>query len=257
MDPADGQPGAYLALGDSLAVGVGSSNPGAGSYVARFFEMLQRQPGSGIGRLVNLAVSGETSDSLINGGQLERGLRTIAEIGPALRLVTIDIGGNDLLWLAVSEPCASSPNSDACRRAVISTLDRFEANYRAVLSRLLEAVTRSASPQTRLMAVTYYNPFSGTGDVLEPAGDDALLGVDRVLDCPAAGVESEKRGMNDAIACAARDLGIEVADVYGSFVGRGRELTLIGQGDIHPNDAGYAEMANALMDRYRSAPTTA
>ena len=254
MDATTAAAGVYLALGDSLAVGVGSTDPARGGYVGRFFEMLQREPGSGIGRLVNLAISGETSGSLIAGGQLERGLRAIADIGPALRLVTLDIGGNDLLWLAMNEPCASSPNSEACRRAVIATLDRFEANYRAVLSRIVEAVARNSSADARVVAVTYYNPFSGTGHPIEPAGDDALLGIDRALDCAAAGVDPETRGMNDVIACSARELGMEVADVYGGFIGRGQSLTLIGYGDIHPNDAGYAEIANVLMNRYRTPP---
>ena len=252
MNDAVGPRGVYLALGDSLAVGIGSSDPARGGYVPRFFEMLRSEPESGVGSLVNVAISGETSESMISGGQLERALRAIADIGPELRLVTIDIGGNDLLWLAVNEPCASSPGGEACRRAVVSTVDRFEANFRAILERVTDAVGRSASPETRLIALTYYNPFSGTGHELEPAGDDALLGADRALDCPAALVESEKRGMNDAIVCTAREMGVEIADVYGRFLGRGEELTLIGQGDIHPNDAGFAEMAGVLVERYRS-----
>lgn len=232
-------------------MGVGSTDPASGGYVARFFEMLQRDPGSGIGRLVNVAISGETSASLIAGGQLERALHQIAEIGEDLRLVTLDIGGNDLLWLAANEPCASSPESDACRQAVVFTLDRFEANLRAVLERLVESIGR-AGAEPRVFAVTYYNPFSGTGHPLEAAGDDALLGVDRTLDCEAALADGEKRGMNDAIVCAAREYGAEVGDVYGRFIGRGAELTLIGYGDIHPNDAGYAEMAHVLMERFQT-----
>ena len=248
--------GVYVALGDSLAVGVGATDPARGGYVPRFFEFLRTESWTGITRLINLAVSGETSASLISGGQLERALRTLADEGPAVRVVTLDIGGNDLLWVAAGEPCASDPNSEACRRAVIGTLDRYQANFRAALARLVEAIERSGAARllddgARFFVLTYYNPFSGTGHELERAGDEALLGVDRTLDCVAAETNPDHRGINDIISCAAAALGAEAVDVYPSFVGRGDDLTLIGSGDVHANDAGYAAMADRLAEAYR------
>ncbi len=244
--------GVYLALGDSLAVGVGATDPATGGYVGRLFDALRA--GGHVDQLINLAVSGETSASMISGGQLEHALRTLTDLGPAVRVVTLDIGGNDLLWLAGSEPCASDPNSEACRRAVIGTLDRFEANYRAIAERVGGTARRAAGDGVALLALTYYNPFSGTGHPLELAGDEALLGADGRVDCGAASANEDHRGINDIIACVAAELGLDVADVYPQFVRRGAELTLIGYGDIHANDAGYAEMARVLAEGLARTP---
>ncbi len=245
--------GVYLALGDSLAVGVGASEPARFGYVARFFDAVRDDSGtgSGIGRLVNLAVSGETSTSLVSGGQLDEATRLLGDAAGAVPIVTLDIGGNDLLWLAASEPCASAPESDACRRAVVDTLDRFAANFHTALSRLAEASGGQDAGRVRVIVLTYYNPFSGTGHLLEGAADDALLGEDRTLDCTAAAADPDARGINDVIACVAAELGAEVADVHPAFARRGSELTLIGYGDVHANDAGYGVMAEVLEDRYR------
>ena len=170
-------------------------------------------------------------------------------------MVTLDIGGNDLLYLAASEPCVSAPNGGACRQAVIATLAGYEANYRSIVSTLAEALGVSA-PTARFIVVTYYNPFSGTGHEIERAGELALLGDDRAMDCRAA-TNPDNRGMNDIVACVASelstpDLSVEVADVQPDFIGRGVELTLIEYGDIHANDAGYAVMAERVAQVYRS-----
>lgn len=70
--------GTYIALGDSLAVGVGASDPGTTGYVARVHAALS-EPTAGphVTGLANLAVSGETSESLVRGGQLDAALDAI------------------------------------------------------------------------------------------------------------------------------------------------------------------------------------
>ena len=227
----------------------------------RFFEELRADGTAGVERLVNLAISGETSESLMRGGQLDRALRLIRETGEALRVVTLDIGGNDLLYLAATQPCASAPNGSACREAVIRTLGAYEANFRAIVSRLVEALAASA-PRARLMTLTYYNPFSGTGHEIERPGDLALLGDDRRIDCKASAASRDDRGLNDIVACVAAELttdrlAVEVVDVQPTFVGRGFELTLIGLGDIHANDAGYAVMAAHLAAAFTGRAASA
>ena len=172
----------------------------------------------------------------------------MARRGSAIRLVTLDIGGNDLLALPRTEPCASAPTGEACRQTVIATLARFEDNYRTILERLTRALRESA-PDARLLVLTYYNPFSGTGVELEVAGDGALLGDDRRIDCDAARVPAN-RGMNDILSCVASEFGAEVVDGYPPFVGRGTELSLILSYDIHPNDAGYAALTDVLAEAY-------
>ena len=41
--------------------------------------------------------------------------------------------------------------------------------------------------------------------------------------------------------------GAVVADVYPRFVGKGPTLTHVAEGDFHPNNAGYAIIANTFM----------
>jgi lysophospholipase L1-like esterase len=145
-----------------------------------------------------------------------------------------------------TEPCPSAPDSPACRQLVLETLAAFEANYRALLGELRAALDRQPSPAS-LLVMTYFNPFSGTAAAYEAAGDLALLGTDGTLDCAAA-AEPQARGMNDVIACAGAELGAVPVDVYGAFRGLGLELTHIGSEDIHANDAGYAVIADAMVE---------
>lgn len=241
--------GAYVALGDSLAVGVGASRPDALGYVPQLRATLTT-PGGGqpqVTSLVNLAVSGETSGSMI-GGQLPQAIATIGEIAD-VALVTLDIGGNDLLRLLRTEQCASAPAGEACRLLVAQTLAEFETNYRLILSQLDGALAASA-PDAHLAVMTYFNPFSGTDAPYEAAGELALLGADGRLDCGAAGTDAAARGMNDIIACVAEEHGAVAVDVHPAFAGLGLELTHIGSEDIHANDVGYRVIAEAFADAF-------
>ena len=237
--------GTYLALGDSLAVGVGASRPAELGYVGRIGASIA--PGT----TVNVAVSGETSSSFIAGGQLATALEWIARSEPPVRVVTLDIGGNDLLRLLWTEPCASAPGTPGCRELVARTLAEFEANYRQILSAIRAALDQHA-PGARLAAMTYFNPFSGTDALHEASAELALLGGDGRIDCDAPGAAS--RGMNDIISCVGTELGAAVVDVHPAFEGLGLQLTHIGSDDIHANDVGYEAIANAFRGVLADAP---
>lgn len=241
--------GTYLALGDSLAVGVGASAPDRLGYVARLFERLSGAGIAGIrvNRLENVAVGGETTASFIDGGQLATAVRLIGEADPPIRFVTLDIGGNDLLRLLGTEPCSSAPASAECADLVNATLDAFEENATRIFGdlRLALDATGSAPP---FAVMTYFNPFSGTDDLYEAAADRALLGADGRADCAAASEAAAARGMNDIIACLAEEHGAVLVDVQPLFAGLGLELTHIGSEDIHSNDPGYAVIANAFAE---------
>jgi lysophospholipase L1-like esterase len=162
-------------------------------------------------------------------------------------LVTLDIGGNDLLRLLRTQECASDPAGLACRQLVAQALAEFEANYRLILSQL-QAALAASSPDARLAVMTYFNPFSGTDAPYEAAGELALLGADGRLDCDAAGTDAAARGMNDIIGCVAEEHGAVAADVHPAFAGLGLELTHIGSDDIHANDVGYRVIAEAFAE---------
>jgi acyl-CoA thioesterase I len=241
--------GTYLALGDSLAVGVGATRPEDLGYVGRLFASLS-QPGaeSRVTGLRNVAVSGETSTSMIRDGQLAAALVAIRAADPPVRLVTLDIGGNDLLGLLGTETCASAPQGPDCQQLLALTLVDFEANYRQIVDSLT-ATLADYAPDARLAVMTYFNPFSGTDAAYETAAELALLGTDNRLDCEAD--ESSARGMNDAIACIGEEVGAIAVDVRPLFAELGLELTHIGSEDIHANDRGYEVIADGFLEALR------
>jgi acyl-CoA thioesterase I len=243
--PSPEASGTYLALGDSLAVGVGATRPDETGYVARLFAALSR-PGGAVHAtaLVNLAIGGETSTSMIRDGQLVDAIDAIARAEPPVALVTLDIGGNDLLRLLGTDACAAEPLGGDCLQLLALTLADFEANYRQILGELMDALDESA-PGARVAVMTYFNPFSGTDASHEAAGEIALLGTDGRVDCEAD--DPEARGMNDIIACIGEQLGAIPVDVQPAFRGLGLELTHIASEDIHANDAGYEVIADAFI----------
>ncbi len=242
------EPGVYLALGDSLAVGVGASAPSLG-YVARLFSFFQPPTHTAGVVLKNLAVPGETSMSFAgaSAGQPSQLARALAEIGAPtdVQVVTLDIGGNDLLGLLRVEPCASAPSSMACQELVAATLRTFAQYYTTILGALTTALAEDPGAE-RLLVMTVYNAFSGIGSPYEVPADVALLGSDRIVDCTANATDPARIGLNDLLTCMGRLSGAEIVDVYPQFTGKTRTLTHIGAGDIHPNDAGHAVIAEAF-----------
>ena len=242
--PREPQAGTYLALGDSLAVGVGATQPSETGYVARLHRALSADDATPrVSVLSNLAVSGETSTSMIRDGQLAEALEVIGGEAP-VALVTLDIGGNDLLRLLATDACAADPMAADCLQLLALTLADFETNYRQILEELSAGLAEHA-PGSRLAVMTYFNPFSGTDTAHESAAELALLGTDASLDCEAD--DPRARGMNDIIACVAVQLGAMTADVKPAFDGLGLELTHIGSEDIHANDRGYEVIAEAFL----------
>jgi acyl-CoA thioesterase-1 len=249
---AAGPPGGtYLALGDSLAVGVGATVPARQGYVAHVFRFAHAQPSGGVDQLVNLAVPGETSRSLLAGGQLERAIAAINDPSSDVRLVTLDIGGNDFLsLLQPGGPCAVNPNTTpACTAAVRAALATFPATYATILTRLTQALATDPGDE-RLLVMTYYNPYSGTANTeFDKAVDAALVGSDGRIDCAAVAAGDDRVGLNDLIACIGAQFGATTVDVYPAFSGRGPVLTHIGTGDIHPTNAGYTVIAQEFLEK--------
>lgn len=109
------QPGdvAYIALGDSLSQGIGSSSP-ATSFVSVLAEDLAVRT-DGTVRVVNLSVTGATTAELAR-DQLPALRRTLDELdadGVPVALVTLCIGAND----------AGSTSPEQYRRDLVTVLD--------------------------------------------------------------------------------------------------------------------------------------
>jgi len=226
---------AYLALGDSLAFGVGASDPSTTGYVGRAYEALltsERYRDGGLDS-VNLSVPGATSsDLLVPGGQLDMALAEITgrqqDASPAsndVEIVSVDIGGNDLLTLvAPDSPCLESSSVEPCRSAFGEVLSAIQTNLTQALRRL-----RQAAPEAVIVVVDLYNPYSGTGDLREPIAE---IGV------------GQANGVIGAVT-ADPELRVKAASIFQLFSGRGGQW--IAPDGIHPNDDGHAVIAEVLL----------
>lgn len=206
------EPLTYVSLGDSLAVGVGASEPEERGYAPLYRKHLQEATGREV-RLVQLGVSGETSESFIGGYPNEESSQ-LARAEEALRenpgaVVTLSIGGNDLLSVADA--------TDAERAAAISD---YEENLKFILRTLRTA----SEPAPRVTVLALYNP------------------------APGSFTDRWTRELNAEIRRAANENGARVADGYAAFRGHEGRYTHFDarSWDIHPTDAGYQALARAF-----------
>ncbi|QKE84203.1 SGNH/GDSL hydrolase family protein [Arthrobacter sp. NEB 688] len=172
-----------LALGDSLAAGYqpGGSERRDTAYPALAAARVS-QGGGELG-VENLACSGETTGSLLDGGrcdyaegsQLAAAEAFLRERGADVRMVTLDIGGNDLLR------CAARLEVDAaCAQEGVQTVEK---NLPTILERLRSA----AGPDVPVLVLGYYNPwlaasYLGTGEAQLAAAKTAYSDLDTAIE---------------------------------------------------------------------------
>lgn len=200
----------YISLGDSLAVGVGSSDPRKLGYAPLYRDALENETGRKV-NLVQLGVSGETSDSFAEGEPSQLGRATNALKNSPRAAVTLSIGGNDLLHV--------SGATDAEREVAI-------AHYGENLDRILRALKDASSSSPRITLIALYNPDPGSFT-------DTWTGK-----------------LNDEMRDVATRNGVTVAATDSAF--RGHEVEYAHNPrypwDIHPTDAGYEAIVQALLD---------
>jgi lysophospholipase L1-like esterase len=154
---ADPGPHYYLALGDSLARGY---MPGPGDtdqgYADDLFATLHaKDPAL---QLVKLGCSGETTTTMINGGecvdryptgtsQLQAAEQFLREHPGAVKYLTLDIGANDV------DGCATGGSIDPS--CVLQGVTTIVKNLRTILDGLTAADHKV--PQS--VGMTYYDPF--------------------------------------------------------------------------------------------------
>jgi len=220
---APGSP-VVIALGDSLAANVGVDQARQG-YVSRVHAELQRRDDAAYG-LRNFGISGETTGTIIRGGQLD--LATSYMEGVDVAYITIDIGANDLLGHLGSTDCSDDIDSPACSRRLEAAFETFEQNLAVILDRLT-----AAAPDATIVYLTAYNPFSlGFSDVgFEQRTDQILLGY------------------NALATDIAADRGVLVADGFRPMQGLTAATThmLDSVPDIHPKAIGYDVLAWAIV----------
>ena len=239
-----GPPANYLALGDSLGVGVGASDPPTTGYVPLFRNFLESERGLDAKvSLNNLSISGATSGSLIS-DQLPTALAELARNSDRnpnndVEVVTVDIGGNDVF--ALVGVCAGGFTA-ACITAVTGTFASFSANFDFILDELRTA----AGPDTTIIVMTYFNSLVNPLcpiNFLESLGNIVLEGGGPL---PA--------GLNDLIRAIAADPAhdAEVSDL----VPGGAFPALLGPSHVQPdclhaNDDGYEIIADEFKDAFK------
>ena len=231
----------YLALGDSLGWGYGASDPATKGYVPVFRDFLESEDAWDADLFLNnLSIPGATSTSLIS-DQLPTALAELeARNGDGdpdndVEVVTVDIGGNDLL--ALLSVCAGG-FTPACQTAIGTTFATFSANFDFTLDELRTA----AGPDTPIIVMTYFNSLAGPGcpPAMVPLGEIVLEG-DPGLGLPL--------GANDLIRSIAAAHDARVADlvpggVFPDLMGPSHILPDC----VHANDSGYQIIADAFAD---------
>jgi acyl-CoA thioesterase-1 len=198
---------AYISLGDSLAAGVGASDPSERGYAPLYSDLLQEETGREV-RLTQLGVSGETSGSFINAPdpQLDRVEKTLVDNPGAV--VTLSLGANDLLAVA--------DDTDTDRE---EALTRYSRN----LDYILRTLEGASAPAPRITVLALYNPVPGSFT-------DEWTGR-----------------LNAEIRTVAQENGASVAAGDRAFEGHEAEYAhYIRNQDIHPTDEGYEALARAF-----------
>ena len=150
----------YLALGDSLSVGIqpdaaGTDVPTDQGYPDQLASMLDRR-GQDL-RLVKLGCSGETTVTLINGGicsypgggtQLTAATQFLREHRGQVGLVTIDIGANDL------NPCIALGQVTQIEACLTALIPQLVANLTTIMS----AVRQAGGSRVQIIGMRYYDP---------------------------------------------------------------------------------------------------
>lgn len=214
--------GGLVALGDSITFGY-NLNPANLIPSQQAFPYLvgtaDNMP------VTDLGVPSWTSADLVSALQTPNFQRAIANA----RVVSIDIGNNDLLHLAAQlgllsaaqsgQPITITPTDQA---KFVSAIQTMAMNLKTIIA--------SVKAQTDAPIVLYnlYDPFP-TGSALHTAGEQFI---------PSA---------NQAIAAVAAAVGIPVADAYSAFDGKQTTLVRVAEGgDVHPTPAGQQVLAQLL-----------
>jgi lysophospholipase L1-like esterase len=256
----------YLALGDSLAIGVQPSAKGDvptdHGYADDLFAVLHRV--SPRLTLVKLGCSGETSTSMFaggvcnapgSGGQLAAAVSFLEAHQHQVPLITLDIGANDV------DHCIDISTLMIDKDCLAGGLTAVGANLPYILATL-----QAASPDSLIVAMNYYDPFLAAWKLVPPPtgqelADESLLAI---------GGAPANPGLNTIIESVCQAYHVPVADVAKAFrIDNFTELPVLNLPinvfltltltwmdappplgpDIHPNAGGYVAIAGAFAEK--------
>jgi lysophospholipase L1-like esterase len=210
----------YLALGDSLSAGYGAIPTTRGFTYQLLARAVIDSPARTI--FTPAAVPGATSQDVL-AYQVPQAPLFLKDTGvPYRKVITLTIGGNDLLTLLGPVPPAPEQ--------VALVLEALAGNLGAILATLL-----AQSPDAEIYVGNLYDPR------LPVPGSDQLI-----------------MGANQAIAqvvAAFPASSVTLVDLYGAF--QGRTGLLLGERsgadplEVHPTNSGYRVMTDAFADAIR------
>ena len=261
--------GTYIAVGDSLAFGVGfddSTNDlsnGDRGYVKGLADLLQTRNGGVRPLVFDYGISGETSDSYfpLNIGTGVHGntaaerntnyanaVQTVSQeqlvlgriasehtLGHQVSLITVQLGSNDLNKLLIDQAFAAltDPQKQA---AVGAALTNFAKNEAGLLQEL-----KIAAPEAKLVTLGYYNPFA---PFLNITPTDAATAQAKYA---AQQSQAALPALNQTIGGVTGNFpGAIFVDIMPSFVGNEFTYTYIAQGQVHPTSQGYSVITKQL-----------
>jgi lysophospholipase L1-like esterase len=194
----------YVALGDSLAAGVGAER----GYVDRYAAHLRNDTGARV-RVTNLGVSGQTSSELLDALRGDESMRRAIE---GAEVVTFNIGLNDLghAGAAYQEGTCGGEDGEECLREAVEAL---KDNWDAIATKLL-GLRSTGNTIIRTPGLGY-----------TPRAEDDL--------------EHYVSEVNRHIASTARSRAVPYVEIPAGEIGMSPD-------GVHPNDAGYATIADRL-----------
>jgi lysophospholipase L1-like esterase len=194
----------YVALGDSLAAGMGAER----GYVDRYATHLRNDTGARI-RVTNLGVSGQTSSELLDALKGDESMRRAIA---GAEVVTFNIGLNDLgrAGAAYEEGTCGGEDGEECLREAVEAV---KYNWDAIVTELLGL--RSTGDTIIRTPGLGYTPR---------AEDDLQHYVSEV---------------NRHIASTTRSKAVPYVEIPAGEIGMSPD-------GVHPNDAGYATIADRL-----------
>lgn len=234
-----------VTLGDSWSAGYGASAPERG-YAPVLWHKLQKRfdcppvdrDGCAPLKFRNFAIGGATTRTMID-SQYPDALPFIKSRNHDdrrrndVKVITLTIGGNDIFY-PIANVCVRAVD-DRCKQTIRSELSDYKQDLDPALHKL-----RRASGRRALIALgTYDNPIptcflAQYFDHPEAFGNAVLEGGDGIVD----------RGLDDVMRNVARRYDVLVPSSFGKLDAD----DWLGGGDcLHPDDSGYAKVANVYL----------
>ncbi|QFT88382.1 Spore germination lipase LipC [Bacillus sp. THAF10] len=211
----------YLAIGDSLTAGLGSSEENylrIHGFVPQFTKFLREENNV---KVENYGIPGLTSSGLLaflSGDEAVRNRLKTADI------ITVSIGGNDLL---------QALDADFEEQSLDLRLEILNRTYKELFNMLQEI-----NPNATLILLGLYNPYPEDHKFHELAEEYAPQFNTMVKDY----AEDTKSRKGKTL----------VVDPFEAFLGKAQEWTHIKKDDIHPNDKGYTEIVRLMKNAYKN-----